>query len=379
VKQSLADWVAREAVPPEVDRPTQREPQKAISEIADMVVRERRTLTRSLSAALARSQAESSPLILPPAPSLESIPGAEDPRRAAADAPVDDFEYDDVLDIHPLVENRADEMLGGGPIEKQELSDGPPTPELPPSSVLKPSFVHPSKEQEIVLPPKNLEKAATVPPRAAAEMKPPEKIQKIIPRASAASSPAYSVRKRPTAWQVIEQWIPREVHAAWKRLSLKQRQLLAHTGTICLGLTIGLLSILLLTHIHVPSGRAVKSATPQPLATAAESPAEKSGSANEPRQQGAATMAGAQAVNPPQPSAPSLFSKIMSGIFGDKPDGSPKINDYQLGLAVWTSQSSGYYYCSDDPYAKSVQPGVPMLQGDALQAGYRPRLGQFCN
>jgi hypothetical protein len=46
---------------------------------------------------------------------------------------------------------------------------------------------------------------------------------------------------------------------------------------------------------------------------------------------------------------------------------------------VWTSKSSGYYYCTDDPYYKTVNPGAFMLQGDALQNGYRPILGQFCD
>jgi hypothetical protein len=74
-----------------------------------------------------------------------------------------------------------------------------------------------------------------------------------------------------------------------------------------------------------------------------------------------------------------MLSKIANSILGNDSDGNHKISDYQMGLEVWTSQSSGYYYCSDDPYAKQVQDGSPMLQGDALQAGYRPRLGQFCN
>jgi hypothetical protein len=57
----------------------------------------------------------------------------------------------------------------------------------------------------------------------------------------------------------------------------------------------------------------------------------------------------------------------------------PTIDDDQLRVQVWTSKNSGYYYCTDDPYAKSAQPGAFMSQGDALQSGYRPILGQFCD
>jgi hypothetical protein len=142
---------------------------------------------------------------------------------------------------------------------------------------------------------------------------------------------------------------------------------------------IGVLLILLVTHIHGSSDHPVKSMPQQQATIPSDSPIDVSGSDHEFTKQGPPTPAAIPLGNQPKPPEPSTFSKIASSIFGTGSDGSPKISDYQMGLAVWTSQSSGYYYCSDDPYVKSVESGVPMLQGDALQAGYRPRLGQFCN
>jgi hypothetical protein len=56
-----------------------------------------------------------------------------------------------------------------------------------------------------------------------------------------------------------------------------------------------------------------------------------------------------------------------------------KINPAVLGLPVWTVQHSGFYYCADNLNSETPQPGVLMTQGDALQSGYRPKLGSYCN
>ena len=55
------------------------------------------------------------------------------------------------------------------------------------------------------------------------------------------------------------------------------------------------------------------------------------------------------------------------------------INEDQIGVLVWTSKTSGYYYCPDSPFYNMVKPGAFMAQRDALQSGYQPRLGQICN
>ena len=45
---------------------------------------------------------------------------------------------------------------------------------------------------------------------------------------------------------------------------------------------------------------------------------------------------------------------------------------------VWTIQHSGFYYCADSPNFKTLLPGALMTQGEALQSGYQPKLGTYC-
>jgi hypothetical protein len=47
-------------------------------------------------------------------------------------------------------------------------------------------------------------------------------------------------------------------------------------------------------------------------------------------------------------------------------------------LPVWTIQHSGFYYCADSPNFKTLLPGALMTQGEALQSGYQPKLGTYC-
>ena len=56
-----------------------------------------------------------------------------------------------------------------------------------------------------------------------------------------------------------------------------------------------------------------------------------------------------------------------------------KLNPEILALPVWTVQHSGYYYCFDNLNSETPRAGALMWQGDALQSGYRPKLGKYCN
>jgi hypothetical protein len=60
-------------------------------------------------------------------------------------------------------------------------------------------------------------------------------------------------------------------------------------------------------------------------------------------------------------------------------DVATKLNPEILALPVWTIQHSGYYYCVDNLNSETPQAGALMWQGDALQSGYRPKLGKYCN
>jgi hypothetical protein len=56
-----------------------------------------------------------------------------------------------------------------------------------------------------------------------------------------------------------------------------------------------------------------------------------------------------------------------------------KIDPAIVNVPVWTIQRSGFYYCGDSPdFEKVRQSAVMMTQGKALQSGYQPKLGSYC-
>ena len=54
------------------------------------------------------------------------------------------------------------------------------------------------------------------------------------------------------------------------------------------------------------------------------------------------------------------------------------IDPAAAALPVWTVQHSGFYYCAHSPDFKTLEPGAIMTQGQALQSGYQPKLGSYC-
>ena len=177
-----------------------------------------------------------------------------------------------------------------------------------------------------------------------------------------------------------ERWIPPALLAAWRLGNRQRRLLLAGTAAACLGI-FALILILAVAHIDSILGRSVGSGSQQqstvPPATSLVSVVSPQIG---PLQ---APPAPRPTVRPrsPRPSA-SLFAKLAGRILGYDPDASDvriEIGKDQVGVQVWTSKSSGYYYCTDSPYYKSVQPGTFKTQGDALQSGYQPKLGEFCD
>ena len=59
-------------------------------------------------------------------------------------------------------------------------------------------------------------------------------------------------------------------------------------------------------------------------------------------------------------------------------DTTKTIDPATAALPVWTVQHSGFYYCTRSPDFKTLQPGAIMTQGQALQSGYQPKLGDYC-
>jgi hypothetical protein len=183
-----------------------------------------------------------------------------------------------------------------------------------------------------------------------------------------------------------ERWIPPAVLAAWRRGNRQQKLLLGSAAAVCLAFFVLILT-LAVAHVDSSIGRSDGSGSPQPPAMQQSStlPPATSVSDLTPQTGPIQPPLPPPAIVPPrshrrpQPSAFAIFVKTFFGYDPDKSDASPEIDEDQLRVQVWTSKSSGYYYCTDDEYYKRVQPGAFMSQGDALQSGYRSILGEFCD
>jgi len=103
----------------------------------------------------------------------------------------------------------------------------------------------------------------------------------------------------------------------------------------------------------------------------------------------ASPAARSDSVSTPAPvvSAPSTFARmgskaawlsVLRKIFPDMKN-SPAYDHALAGIQVWTHKRSGYYYCTDSPYFEKLEPGSLMTQGEALQSGYQPKLGSYCD
>jgi Na+-transporting methylmalonyl-CoA/oxaloacetate decarboxylase gamma subunit len=164
-------------------------------------------------------------------------------------------------------------------------------------------------------------------------------------------------------------WIPPVLREAWNRGDRTQRWLMASLGVACVGSFL-LVLILTIWHVSGPSGRPTQNASPEP--TSASTVA-----AND--SDPAAESSAPSAANPDHP-PPSPFMSVVNLVFGirSEPNMRLAIDRAHGAVEVWTSKTSGYYYCTDSEYYKLVQPGSFMNQRDALQNGYQPKLAKFC-
>jgi hypothetical protein len=81
-----------------------------------------------------------------------------------------------------------------------------------------------------------------------------------------------------------------------------------------------------------------------------------------------------EAVPVPQDGGWAARLKNFLGI--DEPT---KIDPAIINVPVWTIRRSGFYYCADSPeFEKLRKSAVMMTQGEALQNGYQPKLGSYC-
>lgn len=58
--------------------------------------------------------------------------------------------------------------------------------------------------------------------------------------------------------------------------------------------------------------------------------------------------------------------------------GSHRSGKARLNVKVWVNKSNGIYYCPDSPTYGRSEPGAYMAQGEAVQTGYSPALGEPC-
>lgn len=179
---------------------------------------------------------------------------------------------------------------------------------------------------------------------------------------------------RPSA---VEQWIPPAIVVFWTRGTRRQKLSLVSALAASLG-------IIVLTLVMSPFKASTSGAQERrPVQQSTAPPAAVIAPASDSVQTPPAQMAAIEPAPHPTRSyrpPPTLLETFENNFFGEKPEPVvPEIDENQARVKVWTFKSSGYYYCTDDNYYKSVKPGAFMSQGDALQSGYRSILSEFCN
>jgi len=412
IRKEIADWMAREAQPADSAEIARKPIAKPSIDTPDSGVAETKIVSRSSSAALAAARAISaetssavkavggeSPLPIPvdsaailssPTPQTEFLPLAE------IISPHEDVPASVALTPRDYVENN---LLEANP-ESFILQDGNPVEvvshDAPPEEILATeradlspvAGIYPAVHYEVAAPQPTEE-----PLQHLAEPKDKTEIvntvEKTAARKSVARRTSFPLPRNSRPAILSEKWVPPALLDAWNRANPQRKKLLVHLGAACMGGILGLILIFGLTQIHSATPKPSSDATLQrPTTSATPSAAGDSTLSADPVS--AAAPLSSPAVQSPPTAAPSTpasqanepsdspIVNFANSIFGSKPGG-PPINDHQMGVLVWTIQSSGYYYCADDPYTKTGQPGTFQAQGDALQAGYRARLGQFCN
>ena len=232
-------------------------------------------------------------------------------------------------------------------------------------------------------------------------------------QAAATNQPAKTVdagpipQARVSLWQdklglaaAVEKWIPPALLAAWRRAGIQHKVVFAISGVACLGI-FALLLTLAVSHtdnslpaaestVHLQQPTAQQPAA-QPLTTqqltaqqfttppAATSVSNNSSQVASIQAPVAPPVAVPRRSVRPRKSLMAVFAQALLGVGSRDSDARHRIRDDQLGVQVWTSKRNGFYYCTDSDFYKSVQPGTFMAQSDAIQSGYQPKIGQFCN
>jgi hypothetical protein len=172
--------------------------------------------------------------------------------------------------------------------------------------------------------------------------------------------------------EVWEKWIPPALIETWNKASRRHRFALAGTAAVCL---LSFLLILIFAVNSFVGGSAAEGSKLQSTAPA--------GIGAGPVRNASAPARPRVIVPPPSDAPDGMFATFIDTLFsgsnkaGTRP--AVALDGGHFGVQVWTSKTSGYYYCTDEPNYKSIRPGAYMSQRDALQSGYQPKLGQFCD
>jgi hypothetical protein len=390
VQQEIANWIAQQEQPSRTassGEPSQPKPMPAMAAIS---AAGEKLVPRSLSAALAMSQASAiaadsptgtqvhaddsspaAPLDAAPAtaantPLPEIISPVQSP-DVSADAPGNRAQVDDADSTALPVQSQVEQPAYSPPSSGLSPIEHPyPSPADHSSSIVLSEVVAPVRE--------NLPQTLVKLPAKSELSKP--KIAVAIPQA-----PVPAPAETPPKVTAAERWIPPALLAAWRQGDRQHRFLLAGTGSAFLLICVLVLALAVTLfehslHLFAGSESSQQSTVHSASIVRASSP--------EPDPQQGAPDPDAfdqPEANRPPPTPLERLGQLFWGTEPVKPQGPIiiEIDKDRVGVMVWTSKISGYYYCIDDPYYKTVQPGAFLTQRDALQNGYQPKLGQFCN
>jgi hypothetical protein len=394
VRQEIEDWIAREARVSETPAPVDRPRPRPMPAMPGLPAAGENSLPHSLSAALAMSRAM--PVDLPssavadatgsslrtPLASGTEILGTPAPPEIVSPIQQSNVPTDE-LDNHPQGSS-ADLSASPEPSPVEQplynhlIFERPPIQQPDQSPAVNSSQIVLS-EKPMQLLREALQRASVDPPVESAPCK-TEKIE-TVPQDQVSLSPGSSL-----VTSAAERWIPPALLDAWRKGNRQHKFLLVATPVACLLIT-ALILTLAVTYFQnslgPPAGRgSLRQPTARLAASGVSAASLDAGPLDE--------IPELEATDEPQPDQPppsslERFAQTFLGYKPDKPDPEAemwiqiKIDKDHVGVPVWASKSSGYYYCTDSPYYKSVQPGAFMTQRDALQSGYQPKLRRFCN
>ena len=385
VQQAIANWIARETQVFETAASEKGTRQKPMPTMRGISATEEKSVPHSLSAAFAMSRATS----VDPPPGADAVahescfPASLDSASGTSGTTllpeiVSPIQHGNVsadeLDDRPQGRNadsfaQPEQCQVEQPLPNQSPSEMSPIgqpdqfPTYVPFRVLLPEEPRPSVSEE-------LPQAPAEPPGQSEFIK-TEEIEPIR---------RDRVSRSPDRWfeAIAEQkWIPPELLAAWEQRNRQQKVLLASTAAVCL-LVFALILTVAVAHTDGSSGRSRENGSQKQSSAPLIAPSvivrsPQTGSLQSPPAPRAAARP--QSHQPPT----SLRASLARIVFGYQPETRTELDEYHVGVQVWTSRSSGYYYCADNSFYMKVLPGTFMAQGDALQSGYRPKLGKFCD